>query len=216
VKEVRLRVVLEASLLSGCTALYDSLITTLVNPWPLLCVYCSPYRHLRAFPLASQVRLLEDEPSYCTYGDAYEINCARYGREPDVPIQEFKRMISDEATGQYRPDPDGALRLAAYTRITERSVQDSVFSQYIYKTMHNANHLQMFKKVLCCQFALSGEGGWGPGWSEARPEQLTPVDITQHTSSGRQVCHLVHRHILASTPGRMFWRLRRAQTSSSC
>jgi transformation/transcription domain-associated protein len=41
-----------------------------------------------------QVRLFEEDPSSCCYSEAYEINCTRFGREPDVPIAHFKRRLA--------------------------------------------------------------------------------------------------------------------------
>lgn len=61
-----------------------------------------------------QVRLIEEEPSYCTYGEAYEINCARYGREADQPIIHFKKRCSVPATGHMAVDKNGEQRLLAY------------------------------------------------------------------------------------------------------
>lgn len=52
--------------------------------------------HTATTPLALQVRLMEDEPSYCSYGEAYEMNCARFGREADMPITTFKKRLAGE------------------------------------------------------------------------------------------------------------------------
>jgi len=52
---------------------------------------------------------VEEDTSYCTYGEAYEVNCARYGRQPDQPIVQFKKRICDER-GQLIIDPKGELR----------------------------------------------------------------------------------------------------------
>ncbi len=52
---------------------------------------------------------MEEDTSYCTYGEAYEVNCARYGRQPDQPIVQFKKRICDER-GQLIIDPKGELR----------------------------------------------------------------------------------------------------------
>lgn len=41
-----------------------------------------------------QVRLFEEHPSTCSYNEAYEINCARFGREPDMPIVHFKKRLA--------------------------------------------------------------------------------------------------------------------------
>lgn len=54
---------------------------------------------------------MEEDCSYCSYGEAYEVNCARYGREVDAPIVAFKRRCCN-AQGQLMLDPDNAIRLA--------------------------------------------------------------------------------------------------------
>lgn len=56
-----------------------------------------------------QIRLVEEDTSYCTYGEAYEVNCARYGRQPDQPIVLFKKKICNEQ-GKLIMDPSGDLR----------------------------------------------------------------------------------------------------------
>jgi transformation/transcription domain-associated protein len=45
----------------------------------------------------------------------------------------------------------------AYQEIESRLVSETVFSQYMYKTLPSCNHLWAFKKQFCCQMALSGE-----------------------------------------------------------
>ena len=59
---------------------------------------------------SAQVRLVEEETSYCSYGEAYEVNCARYGREADQPISHFKKRCCSP-NGNLISDPDGTLRL---------------------------------------------------------------------------------------------------------
>ena len=66
------------------------------------------------------MRLIEEDPSYATYGEAYEINCARYGREPDLPIVKFKQLCCTE-TGQLIADPQGLRRLSVTPQITSSS-----------------------------------------------------------------------------------------------
>ena len=56
------------------------------------------------------MRLVEEDCSYCSYGEAYEVNCARYGREVDTPIVAFKRKCCN-AQGQLMLDPDNHIRL---------------------------------------------------------------------------------------------------------
>lgn len=40
-----------------------------------------------------QARLVQEERSFATYGEVYENNCARYGRDIDRPILYFKEQI---------------------------------------------------------------------------------------------------------------------------
>ncbi len=61
-----------------------------------------------------QVRLVEEELSYCSYGEAYEVNCARYGRESDLPIAHFKKRCCSP-NGNLISDPDGNIRLQVNT-----------------------------------------------------------------------------------------------------
>lgn len=114
-------------------------------------------------PVWPQIRMLQEEPSYISYGEAYEINCARFGREADQPIIAFKRRLAQVAA-QLNNVTDGTIydlplqqRLAAYQEVAEKHVSENVFSQYIYKTLPTSNHLWAFKKNLCMQMALSGE-----------------------------------------------------------
>lgn len=60
--------------------------------------------------MGAQVRLVQEEISYCSYGEAYEVNCARYGREADQPISHFKKRCCSQS-GNLISDPDGSLRL---------------------------------------------------------------------------------------------------------
>ena len=47
--------------------------------------------------------MLEEDPSCATYGEAYEVHCARTGREPDQPLNHFKRRCCAQ-NGQLHPD----------------------------------------------------------------------------------------------------------------
>ena len=107
-------------------------------------------------PVWPQVRLVEDDAAHGTYGEVYEINCARYGREADLPISIFKTALNDAVTGKVQ----GAeavldLRLKAFADITQNHVTENIFSQYMYKTLPTGSHLWTFKRQLCQQLALS-------------------------------------------------------------
>ena len=58
---------------------------------------------------------MEEELSYCSYGEAYEVNCARYGREADMPIAHFKKRCCSPS-GNLISDPNGEIRLQVRVR----------------------------------------------------------------------------------------------------
>ena len=107
-------------------------------------------------PVWPQVRLMEDDSAHGTYGEVYDVNCARYGREADLPIQIFKTALDDAVTGKVQ----GAeavldLRLRAFADITQNHVTENIFSQFMYKTLPTGSHLWTFKRQMCQQMALS-------------------------------------------------------------
>ena len=58
-----------------------------------------------------QVRLVEEDPSYFTYGESYDMHCSRHGREADLPIVKFKQLCCTE-NGHLLNDPAGSRREA--------------------------------------------------------------------------------------------------------
>lgn len=107
-------------------------------------------------------RLFEEDPSFITYGEAYDVNLLRYGRESDVPINVFKKRCAN-AAGDMTPHPTAEhiaeaaeKRLVAYHDVCERIVSENVFAQYVYKSLPSSNHLWAFKKTLCMHTALAG------------------------------------------------------------
>ncbi|XP_031475658.1 uncharacterized protein LOC116247605 isoform X2 [Nymphaea colorata] len=106
-------------------------------------------------PVWSQVRMVEDDLMYSTFLEVYEINCARNNREADLPITHFKEQLNQAVSGQLQAEAIVDIRLQAYNEITKTYVTENVFSQYMYKTLPNGNHLWAFKKQFAIQLALS-------------------------------------------------------------
>ena len=106
-------------------------------------------------PVWPQVRLLEDDPTYLSYGETYDAHCARFGRDPDTPVLLFKERLNPAAAGTLEGDAILDLRLATYSEIASTIVSENLFSQYMYKTLPTTNHLWSFKRTLCSQLALS-------------------------------------------------------------
>ncbi|KAK4416821.1 Transformation/transcription domain-associated protein [Sesamum alatum] len=106
-------------------------------------------------PVWSQVRMVEDDLMYSTFLQVYENHCARNDREADLPITYFKEQLNQAICGQISPEAVVDLRLQAYNDITKSIVTESIFSQYMYKTLLNGNHTWAFKKQFAVQLALS-------------------------------------------------------------
>ncbi|KAM7524076.1 hypothetical protein LguiA_013978 [Lonicera macranthoides] len=106
-------------------------------------------------PVWSQVRMVEDDLMYSTFLEVYENHCARNDREADLPITYFKEQLNQAITGQISPEAVVDLRLQAYNDVTKTFVSDSIFSQYMYKTLPSGNHIWAFKKQFAIQLALS-------------------------------------------------------------
>ncbi|KAG6397579.1 hypothetical protein SASPL_143748 [Salvia splendens] len=106
-------------------------------------------------PVWSQVRMVEDDLMNSTFLEVYENHCARNDRESDLPITYFKEQLNQAICGQISPEAVVDLRLQAYNDITKNIVSESIFSQYMYKTLLNGNHTWAFKKQFAVQLALS-------------------------------------------------------------
>jgi transformation/transcription domain-associated protein len=106
-------------------------------------------------PVWPQVRLLEDDPTYLSYGETYDAHCARFGRDPDTPVLLFKERLNPAAAGALAGDAVLDLRLATYSEIASTIVSENLFSQFMYKTLPTTNHLWSFKRTLCSQLSLS-------------------------------------------------------------
>ncbi|XP_068325472.1 uncharacterized protein [Pyrus communis] len=106
-------------------------------------------------PVWSQVRMVEDDLMYSTFLEVYENHCSRNDKEADLPITYFKEQLNPAVSGQVINGAVVDLRLQAYNDITKNLVSDGIFSQYMYKTLLNGNHMWTFKKQFAIQLALS-------------------------------------------------------------
>ena len=102
-----------------------------------------------------QVRLMEDDASYSSFMSAYEINCARYGREPDLPIEHFKERCAQAVGSSLTQEQILDLRLRVFSEICTKVISENILTQYMYKTLPSSNHLWVFKKQFAHQLALT-------------------------------------------------------------
>ncbi|VFQ99863.1 unnamed protein product [Cuscuta campestris] len=106
-------------------------------------------------PVWSQVRMVEDDLMYNTLLEVYENHCARNAREADQPVTYFKEQLNQAISGQMPAEAVVDLRLQAYSDIAKTLVDDTIFSQYMYKTLLSGNHMWTFKKQFAIQLAIS-------------------------------------------------------------
>eukprot|EP00253_Pinus_taeda_P027347 PITA_27347 len=100
--------------------------------------------------------MIEDDLMFSTFGEVYEINCARHSREVDRPIIYFKENL-DQAILDHLPLESVAdIRLHIYNEITSKFVEENVFYQYMCRTLPSRSHLWTFRKQFSVQLALSG------------------------------------------------------------
>lgn len=64
------------------------------------------------------MRLVEEEPSYMTYGSAFEVYCARYGREVDTAIATFKNRCCARSGGPL-PDSEAQRRFQLQLKVRD-------------------------------------------------------------------------------------------------
>ena len=147
----------------GSTASCDERMAGLMNAFNrALAKSCDSHRrHLQFHTPAlvqvwPQVRLIEDDPSYSSFMSAYEINCARYGREPDLPIAHFKEQCAQAIGSGLSPDAILDLRLRSFSDICTKLISENIFTQFMYKTLSGPDHLWIFKKQLAHHLALTG------------------------------------------------------------
>ena len=147
----------------GSTASCDERMAGLMNAFNrALAKSCDSHkRHLQFHTPAlvqvwPQVRLIEDDPSYTSFMSAYEINCARYGREPDLPIAHFKEQCAQAIGSGLSPDAILDLRLRSFSDICTKLISENIITQFMYKTLSGPNHLWIFKKQLAHHLALTG------------------------------------------------------------
>merc|ERR1719443_2438544 len=61
---------------------------------------------------------------------AYEINCARYGREPDLPIAHFKEQCAQAIGSGLSPDAILDLRLRSFSDICTKLISENIITQF--------------------------------------------------------------------------------------
>lgn len=113
------------------------------------------YHTPQIIPVWQSIRLVEDDPATITYGEAYELNCARYGRDPERPITAFREKLAEvAAAAAANPEAKTDPRLEAFKYVEAKHVNENIFSQFVYKTIPNCDEMAVFKRQLLGQVAL--------------------------------------------------------------
>lgn len=110
-------------------------------------------------PLAPHVRLVQDDPSYCSLQEIYEDHCDNAGIHRDDPIVYFiekiranidsKKAIANQKTELLN------LRLEINDEISSRMVPSNVLTKYMLKTLKSYTDYWMVRKQFTTQLATA-------------------------------------------------------------
>ncbi|EPB81798.1 hypothetical protein HMPREF1544_11483 [Mucor circinelloides 1006PhL] len=116
--------------------------------------------HLPAIvPLAPNVRMVEDDPSYCTLYDVYEDHCDATNMHKDDPlayfIEKFKSN-SNKATDVVSMKTEMLnLRLEINEEIAKNMVPANILSKYMLRTLGSYTDYWMHRKQFIAQYATA-------------------------------------------------------------
>ncbi|CAO3681372.1 unnamed protein product [Umbelopsis ramanniana] len=110
-------------------------------------------------PLAPHVRLVQDDPSYCSLQEIYEDHCDNVGIHRDEPIMYFiekiranidaKKAIANQKTELLN------LRLEINDEIASKMVPSNVLTKYMLKTLNSYTDYWMVRKQFTNQLATA-------------------------------------------------------------
>ncbi|CAO3644378.1 unnamed protein product [Mucor hiemalis] len=114
--------------------------------------------HLPAIvPLAPNVRMVQDDPSYCTLYDIYEDHCDNSNIHKDDPLSFFVEKLKNGIT----KDNDALslktdllnLRIEINEKIADRFVPSNILSKYMLRTLGSYTDYWMHRKQFITQYA---------------------------------------------------------------
>ncbi|KAI8988247.1 hypothetical protein BDF20DRAFT_910766 [Mycotypha africana] len=116
--------------------------------------------HLPAIvPLAPNVRMIEDDPSYTSLYDIYEDHCDNVQMHKDDPlvyfVEKFKQNISNQKDIVHQKTEMINLRMEINHYISSNMVPSDILSKYLFKTMQSYTDFWMLRKQFTAQYATA-------------------------------------------------------------
>ncbi|OZJ06116.1 hypothetical protein BZG36_01053 [Bifiguratus adelaidae] len=112
--------------------------------------------HLPAIvPLAPQLRIIQDDPSYATLQDIYEDYCKEVHMHKDDPIMYFIDRVKSTLDLRRLKTELLNLRMEIGDEISSKMVPATILSNYMSKTMKSYTDLWMVRKQFTSQLATS-------------------------------------------------------------
>ncbi|KAI8989366.1 hypothetical protein BDB01DRAFT_537511 [Pilobolus umbonatus] len=116
--------------------------------------------HLPAIvPLAPNVRMVEDDPSYCTLYDIYEDHCDNINIHKDDPlaffIEKLKSGINKNKNVTTLKSDLLHLRMEINEEITKKYVPSDILSKYMLRTLGSYTDYWMHRKQFIAQYATA-------------------------------------------------------------
>ncbi|KAI9209824.1 uncharacterized protein BJ171DRAFT_609195 [Polychytrium aggregatum] len=101
-------------------------------------------------PLAPQVRLVQDDPSYISLYEVYEHHCAKTGTHKDEPVKLYMdRMRSALTTPEFAKRPKSeilSLKMEIMEEVARKLIPDTILSRFMMNTMSSYSELWAFRK----------------------------------------------------------------------
>ncbi|KAI9481535.1 MAG: hypothetical protein EXX96DRAFT_217391 [Benjaminiella poitrasii] len=116
--------------------------------------------HLPAvIPLAPNVRMVQDDPSYTSLYDIYEDHCDNVHMHKDDPLVYFVEKFKNNNTAQKDVVNQKTellnLRMEINDYISSNMVPSNILSKYLFKTMSSYTDYWMLRKRLTAQYATA-------------------------------------------------------------
>ncbi|OQR96405.1 phosphatidylinositol kinase (PIK-L3) [Achlya hypogyna] len=103
----------------------------------------------KVIPLTPRVRLMEDNVEHISLGEIYELDCAVQQKDPDLPVELYRRKISEVEENMAN------MKLAIFNEICDQHVSEHLLAKYLHRTIPHADDLFQFRNVFASHLALT-------------------------------------------------------------
>ncbi|KAI9356612.1 hypothetical protein BD770DRAFT_444067 [Pilaira anomala] len=110
-------------------------------------------------PLAPNVRMVQDDPSYCTLYDIYEDHCDSSNIHKDDPlvffVEKLKNSVNQSTDVMALKTEQLNLRMEINEEISKKLVPSDILSKYMLRTLNSYTDYWMHRKQFIAQYATA-------------------------------------------------------------